>query len=55
MEKQILIALAHSCLPLFEQLIEQQMVQLQDSILERLHHHTLYSMLSDGISKIHCA
>ncbi len=25
------------------------MVHLQDSILEHLHHHTLFSMLSNGI------
>jgi len=29
------------------------MVQLQDSILERLHHHTLFNMFFDGISKAH--
>jgi hypothetical protein len=39
----------------FEQLIGQQMVQLQDSILECLHHHTLSNILSNGISKAHCA
>jgi len=39
----------------FEQLIGQQMVQLQDSILKRLHHHTLSNILSNGISKAHCA
>jgi hypothetical protein len=31
------------------------MVQLQDSILKRLYHHTLFSMLSDGISEAHHA
>ncbi len=40
---------------LFEQLIGQQMVWLQDSILECLHYHTLSNILSNGISKSHCA
>ncbi len=31
------------------------MLQLQDSILERLHHHTLSNTLSDRISEAHCA
>jgi hypothetical protein len=31
------------------------MVQLQDSIPKRLHHHTFSSMLSNGTSKAHCA
>jgi hypothetical protein len=44
-----------ACLPPFEQLIRQQMVQLQNSILEHLHHHTLSNMLSDGTSKAHRA
>jgi hypothetical protein len=39
----------------FEQLIEQQMVRLQDSIVEHLHHHTLSNILFDGISEAHCA
>jgi hypothetical protein len=43
------------CLLPFEQLIEQQMVQLQDSILECLHHHTLSNMLSDKTSETHRA
>jgi len=43
------------CFLPFEQLIEQQMVQLQDSILEHLHHHTLSNMLFDKISKAHRA
>ncbi len=38
-----------------EQLIEQQMVQLQDSILERLHHHTFSSMFSDETFEVHHA
>jgi hypothetical protein len=40
----------HACLLPLKQFIGQQMVQLQDSILKRLHHHTLSSMLSDRIS-----
>jgi hypothetical protein len=32
---------------------EQQMVQLQNFILERLHHHTFYNMLSNEISEAH--
>jgi hypothetical protein len=39
----------------FEQLIGQQMVQFQDSILERLHDHTLSNMLFDGIFETHCS
>jgi len=31
------------------------MVQLPDSISERLHHHTLSNILSNGIFKAHCA
>jgi hypothetical protein len=31
------------------------MVQLQDSILEHLHHHTFSNMLSDEISEAHRA
>ncbi len=46
---------AHACFPPFEQFIGQQMVQLQDSISEHLHHHTLSNMLSDGTSKAHRA
>ncbi len=37
----------------FEQFIKQQMVQLQDSILEHLHHHTFSSMFSNKIFKPH--
>ncbi len=33
----------------FEQPIGQQMVRLQDSIFERLHHHTFYNMFSNTI------
>jgi hypothetical protein len=47
--------LARACLPPFEQLIEQQMVHIQDSILEHLHHHTLFNMLFDGIFEAHRA
>ncbi len=54
MEKEIITASTCACLPSFEQLIEQQMVQLQDSILKRLHHHIFFIMLSDRISEIHC-
>jgi hypothetical protein len=48
-------ALAHMHLPPFEQLIEQQMVQLQDSILEHLHHHTFSNIISNRISEAHYA
>jgi hypothetical protein len=44
-----------TCLLPFEQLIEQQMVQLQDSISEHMHHHTLYNMFFDKINEAHCA
>jgi len=43
------------CLLPFEQLIEQQKVQLQDSILEPLHHHTLSNMLANETFEAHCA
>jgi hypothetical protein len=46
---------AHACFPPFEQFIKQQMVQLEDSISKCLHHHTLFNMLSNGISKTHRA
>jgi hypothetical protein len=39
----------------FEQFIEQQMVQLQNSISKRLHHHTFSNMFSNKISKAHRA
>jgi hypothetical protein len=51
----LLPPLAHVCFLPFEQLIEQQMVQLQDSILEHLHRYTLFSMLFDMTSETHCA
>ncbi len=51
----LLPPLACACFPPFEQLIGQQMVQLQDSILERLHHHTLSSMLPDKTFEAHHA
>ncbi len=38
----------------FEQFIGQQMVQLQDSILEHLHHHALSNMFFNGIFEAHC-
>jgi hypothetical protein len=44
----------HACLPLFEQLIGQQMVRLQDSISKHLHHHTLSNMLFDRLFEILC-
>ncbi len=43
-----------ACLPPFEQLIGQQMVHLQYSILECLHHHTFSNMLSSGTFVAHC-
>jgi hypothetical protein len=39
----------HVCHLPFEQLIKQQMVWLQDSILKRLHHLTFFSMFFDKI------
>jgi hypothetical protein len=47
--------LARTCFLLFEQLIEQQIVQLQNSIPKCLHHHTLSNMLSDAIYETHHA
>jgi hypothetical protein len=47
--------LARVCFPPFEQLTKQQMVQLQDSISEGLHHHTLFNMLSNKTSEAHHA
>jgi hypothetical protein len=41
----------YACLPPFEQLIGQQMVQLQNSISKHLHHHTLSNMLCERISE----
>jgi hypothetical protein len=35
----------------FEQFIKQQMIKLQDSILEHLHHHTFSNMFSSKIFK----
>jgi len=51
----LLPPLACACFPPFEQLIGQQMVQPQDSILEHLHHNTLSIMLFDRTSEAHCA
>ncbi len=42
-----------ACLLPFEQLIGQQMVHLQVSILECLHHHTFSNMFSNGTSTSH--
>jgi hypothetical protein len=49
------IALVCTCLLLFEQLTEQQMVRFQDSILELLNHYTLFNMLFDDTFEAHCA
>ncbi len=43
-----------TCFPL-EHFIKQQMVQLQDSILKHLHHHTVSNILFDKIFQTHCA
>jgi hypothetical protein len=43
------------CLPPFEQLVGQHMIQLQNSILKRLHHHTLSNMFFNKIFKAHHA
>jgi hypothetical protein len=43
--------LTRTCFLPFEQLIGHQMVWFQDSILERLHHHTLSNMLFYSIVK----
>jgi len=51
----LLPPLVHMCLLPFEKFIMQQMVWLQDSISECLHHHTLFNMLFDRISEAHCA
>jgi hypothetical protein len=51
----LLLPLTRACFFLFEQLIKQQMVRLQDSISECLHHHTLSNMLSHEIFKAHLA
>ncbi len=37
----------------FEQLIEQQVVQLHESISKCLHHHTFFSMFFNGMSEAH--
>ncbi len=46
---------AHACFLPFEQFIRQQMVQLQNSILEHLHHHTFSNMFSKRILEAHRA
>ncbi len=51
----LLPPLARVCLPPFEQLIKQQMVQLQDFISERLHHHTLSNTFANGTFQAHNA
>ncbi len=51
----LLLPLAHACLLPFEQFIMYEMVQFQHSILEHLHHHTLFSMFFDKISEAQCA
>jgi hypothetical protein len=43
------------CLPPFEQFIEQQMVQFQNSISKHLHHHTLSNMFFNEIFETHHA
>jgi hypothetical protein len=45
----------HACLPPFQQLIGQQMVQLQGSISKHLHHHTIFNMLSNETFEAHRA
>jgi len=45
----------HVCLFPFKQFIMQQMVQLQDSISKRLHHHTFFSMFFNRIFEAHHA
>jgi hypothetical protein len=51
----LLLPATRVCLLPFEQLIKQQMVHLQDSILKHLHHHILSNMLSDKILEAHRA
>jgi hypothetical protein len=51
----LLLPLAHECFPPFEQLIRQQMVQFQNSILKHLHHHTFSNMFFDMIFEAYCA
>ncbi len=41
------------CFLPFEQLIEQQVVQLHESISKCLHHHTFFSMFFNGMSEAH--
>jgi hypothetical protein len=40
---------------MFEQLIEQQMVWFENSILNGLHYHTISNMFFDGIFETYCA
>ncbi len=51
---ELLLPLTNACPLPFEQLIEQQMVQFQYSILEHLHHHTFSNMFFYGILEVHC-
>jgi hypothetical protein len=51
----LLLPLAHVCLLPFEQFIMYEMVQFQHSILEHLHHHTLFNILFDMTSETHYA
>jgi hypothetical protein len=51
----LLLPLACACFLSFEQLIRQQMVRFQNSILEHLHHYTLSNMLFNRIFEAHHA
>jgi len=51
----LLPPLVHACFFSFEQLIEQQIVWFQNSILKHLHHHTLSNMFCNEIFEAHCA
>jgi hypothetical protein len=51
----LLSPLTHACFLSFEQLIMQQMVQLQNSISECLHHHFFFNMFFKKIFEAHCA
>ncbi len=55
MARDLLLSLTHACLFPFEQFIDQQMVQLQNSISKCLHHHTLSNMFFNKIYEAHCA
>jgi hypothetical protein len=49
----LLLLPIRTCILLFEQLIGQQMVWLQNSILKHLHHHTLSNMFFNKIFETH--